>query len=266
MMTAHEVAEHYGVSDAFMVRALAKIGFRHAKPETALPTPTVARFEAEFGNKIRAARPKPQPAFTAESDAAPTASRAVRKPTPHVMRVAHARVTGTRLPNGMRVKALLADPGPVHAIDAAGTRDGDPWRGEVVPGAVHFYGGSIVGTAETMGMTSDRTLFLAAAGAGVGVDDASEWHNRNPDVVRFSMTAPGDFIEMVQGIPGGPHGADPDEMAGVIPLATGRYVDGGFVAGFGAHSGMLNRPSDSWRTILAVITGDAETWQHARID
>lgn len=142
MMTVHEVAEHYGVSDAFMVRALAKIGFRHAKPETALPTPTVARFEAEFGNKIRAARPKPQPAFTAESDAAPTASRAVRKPTPHVMRVAHARVTGTRLPNGMRVKALLADPGPVHAIDAAGTRDGDPWRGEVVPGAVHFYGGS----------------------------------------------------------------------------------------------------------------------------
>ena len=130
----------------------------------------------------------------------------------------------------------------------------------------HSYGGSIVGTAETMGMTSDRTLFLAAAGAGVGVDDASEWHNRNPDVVRFSMTAPGDFIEMVQGIPGGPHGADPDEMAGVIPLATGRYDDGGFVAGFGAHSGMLNRPSDSWRTILAVITGDAETWQHARID
>ena len=130
----------------------------------------------------------------------------------------------------------------------------------------HSYGGSIVGTAETMGMTSDRTLFLAAAGAGVGVDDASEWHNRNPDVVRFSMTAPGDFIELVQGIPGGPHGSDPDELRTVIPLAAGDYDDGGPVAGWDAHSGMLNRPSDSWRTILAVITGDAETWQHARID
>ena len=37
----------------------------------------------------------------------------------------------------------------------------------------HSYGGSILGTAEALGMTADRTLYLAAAGAGVGVDDAS---------------------------------------------------------------------------------------------
>ena len=85
----------------------------------------------------------------------------------------------------------------------------------------HSYGGSIVGTAEALGLTADRTLYVAAAGAGVGVDDPGDWHNRNPDVLRFSMTAPGDFIEAVQGIPGGPHGADPDEMNGVIRLATG---------------------------------------------
>ncbi|PQD98505.1 alpha/beta hydrolase [Mycobacterium sp. EPG1] len=121
----------------------------------------------------------------------------------------------------------------------------------------HSYGGSIVGTAETLGLTSDRTLFLAAAGAGVGVDDAGDWHNRNPFVERYSMTAPGDFIELVQGIPGGPHGADPDEMADVIPLRAGDYDDGTPVAGWDAHSGMLNRPSDSWRTILSVITGDS---------
>ncbi|AFM17828.1 Alpha/beta hydrolase of unknown function (DUF1023) [Mycolicibacterium chubuense NBB4] len=127
----------------------------------------------------------------------------------------------------------------------------------------HSYGGSIVGTAEEQGLTSDRTLFLAAAGAGVGVDDAGDWHNRNPDVLRFSMTAPGDFIELVQGIPGGPHGADPDDMPGVIRLSAGRYDDGGPVAGWGAHSGMLNRPSDAWRTILAVITGDGETVRRA---
>ncbi|UXA16157.1 alpha/beta hydrolase family protein [Mycobacterium sp. SMC-4] len=121
----------------------------------------------------------------------------------------------------------------------------------------HSYGGSIVGTAETLGLTSDRTLFLAAAGAGVGVDDPSDWRNRNPDVLRYSMTAPGDFIELVQGIRGGPHGADPDTMPGVTVLGTGRYDDGGPVAGWGAHSGMLNRPSDAWRTILAVIAGDS---------
>ena len=36
---------------------------------------------------------------------------------------------------------MLDNPGFAHAIDAAGTEDGDPWRGEVVPGDVHFYGG-----------------------------------------------------------------------------------------------------------------------------
>jgi alpha/beta hydrolase family protein len=127
----------------------------------------------------------------------------------------------------------------------------------------HSYGGSIVGTAEELGLTSDRTLFLAAAGAGVGVDDPSDWHNRNPDVLRFSMTAPGDFIEAVQGIPGGPHGADPDEIDGVIRLRTGYYDDGRPVSGWEAHTGMLNRPSDSWRTILAVITGDSQTLHRA---
>ena len=127
----------------------------------------------------------------------------------------------------------------------------------------HSYGGSIVGTAEVLGLTSDRTLFLAAAGAGVGVDDSGDWHNRNPDVLRFSMTAPGDFIEAVQGIPGSPHGADPDEINGVIRLRTGYYDDGRPVSGWEAHSGMLNRPSDSWRTILAVITGDSQTLHRA---
>ncbi|MDZ4268477.1 MAG: alpha/beta hydrolase, partial [Mycobacterium sp.] len=125
----------------------------------------------------------------------------------------------------------------------------------------HSYGGSIVGTAEVFGLTSDRTLFLAAAGAGVGVDDPGDWHNRNPDVLRFSMTAPGDFIQAVQGIPVGPHGADPDEMPGVTRLHTGRYDDGRPVFGWEAHSGMLNRPSDAWRAILAVIAGDSQTLQ-----
>lgn len=145
------------------------------------------------------------------------------------------------------------------------SEDVDRVVGDGVPVTVigHSYGGSIVGTAEVLGLTSDRTMFLAAAGSGVGVDDPGDWHNRNPDVIRFSMTAPGDFIELVQGIPAGPHGADPDEMPGVIRLCTGDYDDGGRVWGWDAHSGMLNRPSDAWRTILTVIAGDSETLHRA---
>ncbi|HYJ54932.1 MAG TPA: alpha/beta hydrolase [Mycobacterium sp.] len=165
---------------------------------------------------------------------------------------------------------LLDAADPRYALDMAPrlvafSEDVDRVVEDGVPVTVigHSYGGSIVGTAEELGLTSDRTLFLAAAGAGVGVDDPSDWHNRNPDVLRFSMTAPGDFIEAVQGIPGGPHGADPDEVDSVIRLPTGHYDDGGAVSGWKAHTGMLNRPSDSWRTILAVITGDSQTLHRA---
>ncbi len=170
--------------------------------------------------------------------------------------------------------AVLSDAAdPRYALEMAPrlvafTEDVDRRVADGVPVTVigHSYGGSIVGTAETLGLTSDRTLFLGAAGAGAGVDDAGDWHNRNPDVLRFSMTAPGDFIELVQGIPGGPHGTDPDEIDGVIRLSTGNYDDGRPVAGWEAHSGMLNRPSDSWRTILAVIAGDLQSARGAAAD
>ncbi|HEX3287506.1 MAG TPA: alpha/beta hydrolase [Mycobacterium sp.] len=127
----------------------------------------------------------------------------------------------------------------------------------------HSYGGSIMGTAEVFGLTADRTLYLAAAGAGVGVDDPSDWHNRNPDVLRFSMTAPGDLIQAVQGFPTSPHGTDPDDMPGVIHLPAGDYDNGRPMAGPDAHSDVVNAPSDSWRSILAVITGDSETLHKA---
>ena len=119
----------------------------------------------------------------------------------------------------------------------------------------HSYGGAVVGTAEVVGLTSDRTLYLAAAGAGVGVDDPSDWHNGNPSVTRYSMTAPGDPIQVVQHL--GVHGVDPDEMPGVVRLDAGRYDDGRPVEGLPAHSDVLSdTESDAWRTVLAVITGD----------
>ncbi|WP_006245292.1 alpha/beta hydrolase [Mycolicibacterium tusciae] len=158
-----------------------------------------------------------------------------------------------------------------RTIDAQATQAAQDARAAQAPSGApvgvtyigHSYGGSILGTAEAMGLTADQTMYVAAAGAGVGVDDPGDWHNRNPDVLRYSMTAPGDLIQAVQGIPGGPHGADPDEMAGVIHLATGHYDDGRVMGGWGAHSDILNSPSDSWRNILAVITGDRERIREA---
>jgi hypothetical protein len=126
----------------------------------------------------------------------------------------------------------------------------------------HSYGGSILGTAERFGLTADRVIYVEAAGAGVGVHDPSDWHDRNPEVSRFSMTAPGDPISLVQGIPFGPHGADPDQMPGVVQLDTGRRLTGVPMAGPSAHSDVINEPSDAWRNILAVITGDRE---HIRV-
>lgn len=142
MLTVRLLADRYGVSTSFAVQALAKIGFNASTIDSVATTAAVARFEAEFGEKIRAARPTPAPAFAAESDTRPTASRDVRQPKPHVMRVAHSKVTSGRDAHGLAEKRLLTNPDRVHAIDAAGTRDGDPWSGEIVPGAVHFYDGA----------------------------------------------------------------------------------------------------------------------------
>lgn len=126
----------------------------------------------------------------------------------------------------------------------------------------HSYGGSILGTAERFGLTADRVVYVEAAGSGVGVASPADWHNRNPDVLRFAMTAPGDWISLVQGLPTGPHGADPDTMPGVIPLATGQRTNGWPMAGPSTHSDVLNEPSDAWRNILAVLIGDRE---HIRV-
>ena len=183
--------------------------------------------------------------------------------------VATITYLGGPFPRGNPVTGLVDAANPRYALDMAPrlvsfSEDVDRnARSIPITYIGHSYGGSILGTAEAMGLAADRTLYLAAAGAGVGVDDPGDWHNRNPHVLRFSMTAPGDFIQAVQGIPNGPHGADPDEMPGVIHLATGYYDDGRLMAGAEAHTDMLNWPSDSWRTILAVITGDRERIQVA---
>jgi hypothetical protein len=136
MLKVQSVADSYGVSTAFLVRALAQMGFKDAQADTLVPTVILTRFEARYGARIQAKRP-PAPVTRRFSS-----SNQVRPPA-QVMRVAHGRVGAGRDSAGNREKRLLPDPGPVHAIDLTGTWDGDRWKGEVVPGAVHFFGGAM---------------------------------------------------------------------------------------------------------------------------
>ena len=48
-------------------------------------------------------------------------------------------------------------------------------------------------------------------------------------------------------------------MPGVTTLDTGYYDDGRLMAGKAAHADVINAPSDAWRNIFAVLTGQPYT-------
>ena len=139
----------------------------------------------------------------------------------------------------------------VHAPDAKTTFIG------------HSYGGSAVGSAEQLGLNADRVIY--ASSAGTGVFDG-EWQNANPNVERFSLTAPGDPIQYIQSMPGSPHGGDPDSMPGVTRLDTGDYSGynkeylPGPVEGGRGHGGYWDdRESGGFRNMVEVVTGGDPT-------
>lgn len=142
----------------------------------------------------------------------------------------------------------------------------------------HSYGGAVIGLAETYDLVADRVLHIASAGMGYdvyGTEDLSE-----PCRPRYSITAPGDPISYIQGMPYVPllgHGADPDDFPGTLNLATGRLSDspdavddygaslaeqgiaGKVVEGVHSHSEIFYPESDAWNNILAVmLDGDPE--------
>jgi pimeloyl-ACP methyl ester carboxylesterase len=160
----------------------------------------------------------------------------------------------------------------------------------------HSYGGAIVGTAEQRGLDADRVVHVESAGTGI---DDSRYTNPNPDVQRYSLTAPGDPIALVQSasrdmdlsdvqvpvdidqIPGVPHTTDgrignplggypgvtdPDEIRDVIRLDTGYYSDnnrghpGEVIVGPDSHGKYWEDPgSDAFRNIAAVVGGGEAT-------
>lgn len=127
--------------------------------------------------------------------------------------------------------------------------------------AGHSYGGAVVGLAEHDGLDADRVLSIESAGMGHGDWTPADLHDTQPDVQRYSMTAPGDPISYVQGVELGNlgHGADPDTFPGTVDLATGNYPDGRELSGVSAHSDVFTYHSDAWWNMYGVFTGGPVT-------
>ncbi|HEY0808348.1 MAG TPA: alpha/beta hydrolase [Pseudonocardiaceae bacterium] len=123
--------------------------------------------------------------------------------------------------------------------------------------AGHSYGGPIVGLAEQGGLDANRTLYVESPGMGHDVWAPGDLHDTQPNVQRYSMTAPGDPIGLFQGVQvfGQGHGADPNTFPGVTDLTTGNYPNGQPIYGLAAHNGVLTPGSDSWRNMYGVFTG-----------
>ncbi|THV28395.1 alpha/beta hydrolase [Glycomyces paridis] len=142
--------------------------------------------------------------------------------------------------------------------------------------AGHSYGGAVIGYAETHEVEADQILHIASAGMGNEVYSPEDY--TEPCRPRYSITAPGDPISYVQGMPYVPllgHGADPDDFPGVQNLATGKLSDapgavddyglslaeqglsGKTVEGVHSHSEIFYPESDAWNNILKVLLNEA---------
>lgn len=123
--------------------------------------------------------------------------------------------------------------------------------------AGHSYGGAVVGTAEQLGLDADRVLHIASAGMGHDVQTPADLHPTQPDVERYSITAPGDPIRWIRdtNIGNWGHGADPEAFPGVVQLETGYYADGRPLEGAAAHVDVISYHSDAWWNIYNVFTG-----------
>ena len=172
---------------------------------------------------------------------------------------------GGDLPDGVATDAPFADYskdlGPRLAdfsrdLDLEIASSSSPGARVTVAG--HSYGGAVVGRSELSGLVADRVLHIESAGMGHDVRDADDLPRSQSGVDRYSMTAPGDFIEVTQGTQAGDnvgHGADPDTFDGTTRLHTGNRVDGSLNTGFDSHTGVFQRNSDAWRNMYEVFTG-----------
>lgn len=139
--------------------------------------------------------------------------------------------------------------------------------------AGHSFGGGVVGSAEQYGLDADAVMHVASSGMG---DVRDPYDYPDPTRPRYVMTAPGDLIGLVQGLPAPPglgHGPAPDDFRCTVDLPVGRLPDdpsavdedgrplgeraGRPIEGIPSHSDVFIRGSDAWWRILEVFTGQA---------
>lgn len=119
----------------------------------------------------------------------------------------------------------------------------------------HSYGGRIVGTAERLGLRADRVIYAESPDLGVGVAGPSDWRSPGP-VRRFSFTAPGDPVELLQLRFGLRRPwSDSDLADGAVRLDTGYFADGTPVYGTRGHGGVFDRDCGAFDAMLTVMMG-----------
>lgn len=119
----------------------------------------------------------------------------------------------------------------------------------------HSYGGRIVGTAERSGLRADRVVYAESPDLGVGVDGPSDWRSPGP-VRRFSMTAPGDPVELLQARFGLRRSWSTSDLGdAAVRLDTGYFADGSPVYGTRGHGGVFDRDCGAFHAMLTVMLG-----------
>ena len=183
---------------------------------------------------------------------------------------------------------IMADAGRPHFAEAMAPRlvrfcrEVDRVMEIECPGAEltvlgHSYGGRIVGTAEWLGLRADRVVYAESPDLGVGVAGPADWRSPGP-VRRFSFTAPGDPVELLQVRFGLRRRWSVSDLSdGAVRLDTGYFADTGhhdddnpghpeLVYGTRGHGGVFDRDCGAFRAMLAVMLGGpAPLWREREV-
>lgn len=130
----------------------------------------------------------------------------------------------------------------------------------------HSYGGRIVGTAERLGLRADRVIYAESPDLGVGVASSSDWRSPGP-VRRFSLTAPGDPVELLQLRSGLRRRWSTSDLGdAAVRLDTGVFADGSPVYGTRGHGGVFDAGCGAFEAMFTVMLGGTATlWRDREI-